>query len=546
MFVTNPNYISHPDAVRRAFRASGQWNCDTLADWLDGWAQKTPGSPVVHEPIGRVTTYAQLSEASMRFANSLLAIGLKKGDVVAIQLPSCLEFLIAYFGVTRMGGILATLHMPYRDGELEPLIRFAEARAVICPAGSGQYEGPAMMRRLARRIDHLEYVIVADGDAGGADCLTMAEMLASAEAVPVADPPAAEDPVLLCFTSGTSAAPKGVMRGYETLLADARVYATTIGLTDRDRSMIAPPFTHIFGLECVNNALFTGGAVVPLQRFSPKSYVDAIEALGPTVIYSAPAHLAATLKSGELKGRDLSSVKQVILGGSICPPHIPAEFESHLPNGRVGSLFGMTEVLLATQTEMHGDPHVRHATVGAPMPGIDARIVSADGVPVAAAGEEGELQLRGFTLMAGYMKNEPANAASFTADGWYRTGDLAVWDGKGNIIITGRLTDVINRGGVKINPSDVESVITEHETVVQAALIPLPDEVLGERICAVVTLIPGARLELADLCTFLAERGVAKMRWPERLIVTGEMPMTPTRKIVKKDLARNLGLGPAD
>lgn len=538
--MTNPHYLPHPEAARQTFRSSGQWNSDTLADWLDGWARRTPDKTVVHEPTGRVTSYGELREASARLANALLKLGLKKGDVVAIQLPSCLEFLIAYFGVTRMGGVLATMHMPYRDGELEPLIRFAEARAVICAPPSGQYEGPALMQRLSERIDHLEHVILAHGAPGEARCLHMGEMLRSADPVRVPDPPEAKDPALLCFTSGTSAAPKGVMRGYESLLADARVYATTIGLGEDDRSMIAPPFTHIFGLECVNNAVFTGGAVVPLQRFSPETYVDALETLRPTVVYSAPAHLAATLKSGQLQGRDLSSVRQVILGGSICPPHIPAQFESHLPNGRVGSLFGMTEVLLVTQTEMHGDPAVRHATVGSPVPGVEARIVTAGGVAV-ASGEEGELELRGFTIMAGYMKNDQANATAFTADGWYRTGDLAAWDGKGNIIITGRLTDVINRGGVKINPSDIENAITEHESVVQAALIPLPDEVLGERICAVVTLVPGASLELDELCAFLAGRGIAKMRWPERLMVVGEMPMTPTRKIVKKTLQSQLG-----
>jgi acyl-CoA synthetase (AMP-forming)/AMP-acid ligase II len=541
--VTNPHYLPHPEAARQTFRSSGQWNSDILADWLDGWARRTPAKTVVHEPTGRVTSYGELREASARLANALLKLGLKKGDVVAIQLPSCLEFLIAYFGVTRMGGVLATMHMPYRDGELEPLIRFAEARAVICAPPSDRYEGPALMQRLSERIDHLEYVILAHGAPREASCLHMGEMLRSADPVRVPDPPEAKDPALLCFTSGTSAAPKGVMRGYESLLADARVYATTIGLGEDDRSMIAPSFTHIFGLECVNNAVFTGGAVVPLQRFSPETYVDALETLRPTVVYSAPAHLAATLKSGQLQGRDLSSVRQVILGGSICPPHIPAQFESHLPNGRVGSLFGMTEVLLVTQTEMHGDPAVRHATVGSPVPGVEARIVTAGGVAV-DSGEEGELELRGFTIMAGYMKNDQANATAFTADGWYRTGDLAAWDGKGNIIITGRLTDVINRGGVKINPSDIENAITEHESVVQAALIPLPDEVLGERICAVVTLVPGASLELDELCAFLAGRGIAKMRWPERLMVVGEMPMTPTRKIVKKTLQSQLG-GPA-
>lgn len=296
--------------------------------------------------------------------------------------------------------------------------------------------------------------------------------------------------------------------------------------------MIAPPFTHVFGLLCANNAFYTGGTILPVEQFVPEVYVQMLEVMRPTVVYSAPAHLASTLKGGLLEGRDLGSVRQVILGGSICPPQVAADFEAHLPNGKVGSLFGMTEVLLVTQTPMDEGPDVRHWTVGRPIPGVEARIVSADGAPVANS-EEGELQLRGFTILPGYMKNDAANAAAFTSDGWFRTGDLAVWDDKGNITITGRVKDLINRGGIKINPSDIENTIVEHDAVVMAAVVPMPDDVLGERICACLTLKPGARIELDELCAFLSTRGIAKMRWPERLFVIDEMPMTPTRKIIK-------------
>jgi acyl-CoA synthetase (AMP-forming)/AMP-acid ligase II len=264
-----------------------------------------------------------------------------------------------------------------------------------------------------------------------------------------------------------------------------------------------------------------------------------IDACRPTIVYGAPAHLAATLKAGELSGRDLSSVRQVIIGGSICPPHVAHEFEQHLPNGKVGILFGMTETLLVTQTPFDADEAARHATVGCPLPGIEARIVDAEGNPL-SDGEEGELQLRGFTIMSSYVANDAANARAFTSDRWFRTGDLACFDGRGNVCITGRLVDVINRGGVKINPSDVESVIAEHAAVIDVALVPMPDDVLGERICAVVTLVPGAKLALEDLCAFLARRKIAKLRWPERVVVVDSMPMTPTKKIMKSVLLKQV------
>lgn len=322
------------------------------------------------------------------------------------------------------------------------------------------------------------------------------------------------------------------MRSSQTLTADARTYVLELGLTSDDRSMIAPPFTHVFGLLCANNALYTGGTILPLTHFEPRLYVEMIETLKPNIIYSAPAHLAGVLKADVLKGRDMSSVRDVVLGGAICPPQVAAGFEAYLPHGRVGALFGMTEVLLVTQTPLDAPPSIRHSSVGRPIPGVEARIIAKTGKPV-EEDEEGELQLSGFTIMAAYMKNEEANSAAFTQDGWFRTGDLAIWGPDGNIIITGRVKDMINRGGIKINPSDIENAIMEHDAVVLAAVVPMPDDVLGERICAVVTLVPEASLELDELCAFLGQKNVSKMRWPERLVVIPEMPMTPTRKIIK-------------
>jgi non-ribosomal peptide synthetase component E (peptide arylation enzyme) len=188
---------------------------------------------------------------------------------------------------------------------------------------------------------------------------------------------------------------------------------------------------------------------------------------------------------------------------------------------------------------MNGSPRSRHGSVGRPVPGIEARIVDDAGTPV-AGDDIGELQMRGFSVMSGYIKNPEANACSFTADGWYCTGDLASWDEEGNIVIVGRKKDLINRGGIKINPSDIEAIIMQQDDVTSAALVAMPDDVLGERICAFVTLTPGASIDLDKLCGYLERCGVAKMRWPERVMVIDEMPMTPTRKVIKRALQEHL------
>jgi cyclohexanecarboxylate-CoA ligase len=542
--MSSRSFLPYPQELAERYRSSGVWTTDTFVSYLDHWAAVTPQKTVIETADGTVCSYAELEERSTRLANSFKILGLRQGDVIAIQLPSYTDFLVTYIAAARIGVILATMHMPYREAELEPLLRFSEAKAIVCGPTQGKYEGPRMMQRLKQRIPGIAHVIIVKKHDGKGATYFLDDLVAKGEATPIEDGPAASAPALLCFTSGTSSSPKGVMQTFETLTANARAYSKTINLGPNDKSLIAPPFTHIFGLECFHNSLVTGGSVVPLELFSAQAFADVLENSAPTVVYAAPAHLAATLRDGKLAGRNLNSVRHVILGGSICPPTVAAEFETFLPNGRVGQLFGMTEVLLTTQTPMDAPAQARHATVGRPVPGIEVRIINDAGAPVKSR-ESGELQMRGFSVMSGYIKNPDANAASFTSGGWFCTGDLACWDDQGNIVIVGRKKDLINRGGIKINPSDIESVIMEHHDVTNSALVSMPDDVLGERICAFVTLKSGARLDLDELTAFLAKKGVAKMRWPERVVVIDEMPMTPTRKVIKRALQEQLHKRPA-
>jgi non-ribosomal peptide synthetase component E (peptide arylation enzyme) len=193
----------------------------------------------------------------------------------------------------------------------------------------------------------------------------------------------------------------------------------------------------------------------------------------------------------------------------------------------------MTETQAALYSRP-GDPlEVSANSAGRPSPGTEVRVVDPDGRRC-PPGEEGELQVRGCLLFPGFFNNPAANEAGFTADGWYRTGDLATIDAAGNVAITGRSKDVINRGGVKFNPRDVEDLLDAHPAILQSAIVPMPDPVLGERACAFATLRPGvAEPKLEELCDYLLGKGIAKLKLPERLVVVPEMPLTPTRKIIK-------------
>jgi cyclohexanecarboxylate-CoA ligase len=529
------DYVPHSPELQRRFRGEGLWNDDRLTDYVEKWARETPDKVAMEVPGGLSLTYAQTLEKSRRFANALLAAGFRKGDVIAIQLPSHPEFLIAYFGVTMMGGILCTLHMPYRAGEMRPLLQFADAAAVICTPPGDKYDAPATMQALMTDVPSLRKVIVAYGSVP-AGCLSMVQMIESGSDQPVQGEFPASDPCLLCFTSGTSASPKGVMRTSETITANARIYSETIAMTADDRVMIAPPFTHVFGLCCVADAICYGATIVLLPLYTPADYVQTIAGGRPTVLFTAPAHVAAALKGGVLDNVDLSTLREVVIAGSVCPPEVAKALEDRMPNGRAGGLFGMTECVLVAQTPIDRAPEIRHYTVGRPTRGIEARVVDLDG-HVLPSGAEGELQLSGYSIMPGYLKNDEANRQAFTTDGWFRTGDLATISEEGDIAICGRVKDLINRGGIKINPTEIENIVVSHDKILQAAIVPMPDDVYGEKACLFVVPHGKCSITLPEVTAFLERHGVAKMRWPERLELIDEMPMTPTRKIIKGILA---------
>jgi acyl-CoA synthetase (AMP-forming)/AMP-acid ligase II len=527
----------HSKKLVEQFRSAGYWNDDTLSTYIEKWAKETPKKTAIVAPDHELT-YAEWHSASLKFANALLDLGLKRGDVIAIQYPNTPEFLIAYIGIALMGGVMCTLHMPYRAGEMAPLMNHGNTKAVICWQGDEKYDAPQTMEGLKTQVPTLEHIIVVGEPNNGQH--NFKTLIETANPSPIKDPPIASDPCILCFTSGTSASPKGVVRTYETLTANARIYSPTIELSADDRVMVAPPFTHVFGLTCATLALCWGSTNILMSLFTPELYTDRLINAKPSILFSAPAHVAASIKAGLLDDVDLSSLKEVIIAGSVCPPEVAADLERRMPNGRSGQLFGMTETILIMQTPLNERPEIRHSSTGRKTEGINFRIVNPLDDTEVAVGEEGELLLSGYAIMAGYLNNEAANEAAFTSDGFFRSGDLATCDADGNVIITGRVKDVINRGGIKINPTDIENILQAHPGIVLAALVPMHDDVLGERICVFITLAPNASITFDQMTNYLEENGIAKMRWPERLEIIEEMPMTPTRKIQKGELIKLL------
>jgi acyl-CoA synthetase (AMP-forming)/AMP-acid ligase II len=533
------NDRDYPAADVRRFRDQGFWQGDVLHVWLERLATQDPDGPSIIGPDGTLS-HQEVYEKARRLAGALRELGIRKGEAVGIQLTNTPEFLISYFGVAMAGGVLLTMHMPYRAGEMAPLLNHGKARAVICEAPSEKYDAPATMQSLKRNVPDLEHVLVASGGEVPTGCVALKEMIDHGPVCEIGDPPKSDDPVLLCFTSGTSAAPKAVLRSYDTTLSNARIYGEAIHMSAADRVMVVPPFSHVFGLCCLHTAMAYGAPCVLIKAFAPELFMETIERHQPTVLFSSPAPIAATLKAG-LVGGDLPSIRLVVLAGSVVPPAVAASFEAHLPNGQVGGLFGMTETILVTATPMGEGPEVRHNAVGRPTKGVEMRVSSTGDGRVLGAGEEGELELRAYCNLSGYLNNDQANASSFTDDNFFKTGDLAVIDRDMNVRITGRVKDIINRGAVKINPTDIENLIAAHPKVVLVAIAAVPDEIMGEKACLFVTLVPDAQLGLEEVTAYLADNNVAKLRWPEKLVVVDEMPMTPTKKVMKHELIALVG-----
>jgi cyclohexanecarboxylate-CoA ligase len=525
-----------PEVVRRE-TASGRWNDDTVTTYLRRWAREAPDANFATAPGYPPLTFAQALDKSERFAAALAARGIRRGDVVMVQLPSSPDFLIAYLAAARLGAVLSTLHMPYGPVEAEPLLRHARTRAVICGPATDKTDPPGMYKSLQPGLPKLDHVISVGPAREGV--LSFADLIAAGDRAALPPDPRADDPVLMCYTSGTSAAPKAVPHSTQSMLANPCACAPIYQIGPGDRVLSAPPFSHAFGIYIANLTLMCGATVVCVPAFTPPSLAELLEQTRPTHAFLAPAHVAAMLHAGLLEGRDLASLRLMIISGSYTAPGLKRAIEAKLPNGTVIELWGMTETFAVVTGRPDEPAELRYDFIGRTTPGSEMRIAGSDG-RVLPAGEEGELEVRGCSVFAGYFDNEAANLGLFTADGWLRTGDLAVMNESGHVRITGRLKDIINRGGVKFNPFDVEALIERHPAVFQCAIVPMPDQVLGERACCFVTLRPGKTLALADVTAWLAQHQVAKLKWPERLELIDAMPLTPTRKIIKGELMKLL------
>jgi len=502
----------------------------TSVAWLAEHATKR-GDDIGYRDASGGLTYRHLHEMARSVAEGLRRLGVSKGEVVAAQLPNSLEFLLTYLGASYLGAVLQPIHMPYLQADVLPLLRHSGAKVAIAMSRTKDHSPVELILAMRSELPDLTAVISV-GDSVPAGAVAFHGLLSSPSG-DCADV-AADDRFLLLYTSGTTSAPKGVPVDFGRFLANARLCAPEMGISAGSTLLSAAPFTHLYGLLSVHLCIVTGATTAVLPGFSPADFAASLDAYRPTAVFVAPAHIAACAALGLLTVERLSSVELVMISGSACAPGLARDLQALMPQGKVCQLWGMSELQVGAFTRPDDPIETRMSCVGRASPGTALRIDY--GQASGALDREGELQVRGSSVFEGYMANPSANATAFTPDGWFRTGDLASMAPSGEVRITGRLKDVINRGGVKFNPADVEAILELHPAVASCAIVPMPDPTLGERACCFVVLKSAAPFDLDQMRAWLEGHRLTKNKWPEHLEIIEEMPMTPTRKIKKAAL----------
>ncbi|MBV8602830.1 MAG: AMP-binding protein [Candidatus Eremiobacteraeota bacterium] len=530
-----------PEVVA-SFYAAGDWVSTTANERLDALALERPGAFALVDRRRRLT-YAGYREEAENLAALFVRLGLGRDDVVAIQLPNCVEFAVAINAAMRAGIPFCQFHHGFRSKEVEFVLRFSRARAAIVPHGSGGFDYVAMLASLRGSLPHLEHVIVVGESVpdGCIDFRAEASRRAGAGELELLRlrRPKADDLCRMAFTSGTTGDPKAVVHTHNTSNATSRSSARDQAMSGESAMLLFLPVGLNWGLGCTKQTLHAGGKIVYMEKFDPSEVLQLVERERITHFVTAPASLIALIEAVAAGGRaDLSSLEAIVSGGASCPVEVLREARRTL-GVPVVEMYGMLESGVQARTFPSDDPAAVAGTVGRPV--REARVRVCDERDRALpAGEIGQIECFGPSVMLGYYENSEADARAFSADGYLRTGDLGVFDERGLLRIAGRTKEMIIRGGANIYPREIEEVLFAHPAIADCAVVGVPHPRLGETAVACVVLRPGVSLAFEELIAFLEPR-VARYKLPERLVIVDDLPRTPTGKVQKKALGALVG-----
>lgn len=491
-----------------------------------------PNKIAVVDDSGRRFTYSELDSLASALAAGLLSRGIAPGDVVGVQLPNRAEGCLVSCALERLGAIVCPLVPAYRENELSFIVRTTDMKAIFVVGNYRGYDHVGLAQRIAASEPSLKLVVTLEGSIVNDGVATIDGLMSHRDDAhftsQTGDPNAIS---AILFTSGTEAAPKGILHTQNTLLSNPRSVTRLLGMGEQDGVFMASPIGHGTGYGFgVKLAIYLGSTLTLLDKWDPVRAAELLSTEGSVYTHGATPFVRDLLNVPDVAKRfDLSRLRYFVTGGAAIAPGTCGEIRDTL-GCELLRLYGQTEGFMCSINRPF-DTDVHHEnTDGLPAPGVEFRVVDDDDRPV-AQGEVGHCLYRGPHRCVGVLADEERVAKMMTEDGWLRSGDLISLDADGYLTVRGRTKEVINRGGYKYSPREVEDVLEKHPAIHAIAVASAPDERLVERACAFVVLAPGASITLPELQELLRSHGVAQFKWPEDLRIIDALPMTPSGKV---------------
>ena len=532
--------VSWPANLARRYREQGLWRGLSLYEQLADSARRQPEATALVDGAHRLR-YADLLARVDALAAGFEGLGLRAGDRVVFQLANGVRLVEAFFALTRIG-VVPVLALPaHRGDEIVHFARASGAVALLVPETSHDHDYRTMARDVVAACPQVSHVVVDGRPHAGQIAI---DTLFERGAAPRCLPPDAASIALLLLSGGTTGIPKLIPRTHDDYLCGCQHAARVAEFGPATIFLAMLPMAHNYtlGAPGIIGALACGATTVIARSAHPEVVLPLIARERVTVVSAAAPVVARWLASDWPERCDLTSLRVLMCGGSRLAPEQRRRVEARL-HCTYQESYGTAEGLL-NMTRLDDPEVVRLESSGRPVcPADEIRIVDGDGREL-PDGQPGELQARGPYTIRGYYRAPEADDRSFTADGWYRMGDVARRV-DGNLRVEGRLKEQINRGGEKVSCEEVENHVLAHPDVQAACVVGAPDEVFGERVCAVVVLRPGTHLELDALRTFMRGREIARFKWPERIEVVTEFPISPAGKVMRRALQARLPGAPS-
>lgn len=526
----------------------------TIGDWFDLIAERYPDTDaIVSQHQGTRFTYREMQQQVNRVAKGLLSLGIKKGDRVALWSTNTAEWVIVQFATAKIGVILVNINPAYRTHELEYVLQQSQSQMLmlidsfktsdyikmfkeVCPEAKDSKPGQINSENLPL----LKTVILMRGDKpkyaySWEDLLKMGDEIPDNVLCAVQSSLSFDDPINIQYTSGTTGFPKGVVLTHHNLLNNGYFIGEYMKFTEKDRLCIPVPFYHCFGMVLSNLVCVTHGStmVLPAEYFDPISTLTAIEKEKCTAVHGVPTMFIAELEHPQFPKFDLKTLRTGIMAGSPCPTEVMKKVNTLMNMSDIVIVYGQTESSPGLTMSTTDDTLERRvATVGRPMPHTELKIVDPKTGAILPRGEPGEICARGYMIMREYYRNKDATDLAIDEEGWLHTGDLGIMDEHDYCKITGRIKDMVIRGGENIYPREVEEFLYTHPCISDSQVIGVPDLKYGEELMAWVKLKPGMNCTENDIKDFCRGK-IAHYKIPRYVKFVDEFPMTITGKIQK-------------